>query len=383
MRTIAGRGLCDDSLGVMFTEYERLGAVIAEMTAAVADGGFHLSQESAKHATRARMSRALLQETRNGCRPSPMQHSRAIVAIAVFVTTLSSCARLPTQEAPTTPRGLVLAGQKDVCAAGPVHRTFRIAAKRADVNLGLGLKTQTWTYGGTLPGPVIEACEGDTVTIRMTNQDTDPVMGADHGFDSHAFQIDAGKFDAVGPGETLEYTAKTEVPGVFMYHCMIGNATDWHIKTGMYGPMIVYPRKRFSDAKEMVVVESAIYGEPDRSGNIIQTTDRAKANDPFFMMFNGTRVHRPVPVKAGGVVRIYFVNVGPGSSAVHVIGSILKRFCVSGNPRDAIYDVQTANVPAGGGAMFEFRAPKGESILVDHNNLRFLGYGMSLEFNGQ
>src|SRR5574340_964402 len=113
-----------------------------------------------------------------------MQRSRAIVAIAVFATTLVSCARLPTQEAPTTPRGLALAGQKDLCAAGPQHRTFRIAAKHASVSLGRGFKTQTWTYGGTLPGPVIEACEGDTVTIRMTNQDTDPVMGADHGFDS-------------------------------------------------------------------------------------------------------------------------------------------------------------------------------------------------------
>lgn len=314
---------------------------------------------------------------------SAMQGSRAIVATAVFATTLLSCARLPTQEAPTTPQGLVLAGQKDVCAAGPKRRTFRIAAKRADVNLGLGLKTQTWTYGGTLPGPVIEACEGDTVTIRMTNQDTDPVMGADHGFDSHAFQIDAGKFDAVAPGETLEYTARVAVPGVFLYHCSVGAATDWHIKTGMYGPMIVYPHKQLPSARELVVVESAIYGKPDRSGNIVQTTDRADANNPSFMMFNGTVEHQPVSVNAGQLVRIYFVNVGPGNSAVHVVGSILERFCVSGNPRDTVYDVQTESVPAGGGAMFEFRPPEGQSVLVDHNNMRFMAYGMALPFNGQ
>ncbi|MGH9739028.1 MAG: multicopper oxidase domain-containing protein [Candidatus Acidiferrales bacterium] len=178
------------------------------------------------------------------------------------------------------------------------------------MDLGLGLETETWTYGGTLPGPVIETCEDDTVTISMTNQDTDPILGTDHGFDSHAFQIDASKFDAVAPGERLEFTAKVEVPGVFMYHCAVGSATDWHIKTGMYGPMIVYPRKRLRDAKEMVVVQSAIYGEPDHSRNIVQTTDRAQANNPFFMMFNGKLEHKIVTVKAGERVRVYFVERG-------------------------------------------------------------------------
>lgn len=304
------------------------------------------------------------------------------IAAAVLATTLSSCTQPRVQELLSTPKGLVLSGQKAVCGAGPQRRIFQIAAVRAVVNLGLGWKIQTWTYEGTLPGPVIEACEGDTVTIRMTNQDTDPVMGADHGFDSHAFQIDVAKFDAVAPGKALEYTARVEVPGVFMYHCAVGTATDWHIKTGMYGPMIVYSRKRLSSAREMVVVESAIYGEPDRTGNIIQTTDRANSNNPFFMMFNGTRKHDPIPVKAGEPIRVYFVNVGPGNSAVHVMGSILERFCVSGNPNNSVYDVQTASVPPGGGAIFEFRPPKGESMLVDHDNLRFLAFGMALEFDG-
>ena len=251
------------------------------------------------------------------------------------------------------------------------------------MDLGLNLRTETWTYGGTLPGPVIEVCEGDTVTISMANQDTDLIMGTDHGFDSHAFQMDAAKFDAVAPGETLEFTARAEVPGVFMYHCAVGSATDWHIKTGMYGPMIVYPRKRLRGAKEMVVVQSAIYGKPDKSGNIIQTTDRANANNPFFMMFNGKVEHEAVPVRAGELVRVYFVNVGPGNSAVHVVGSILERFYASGNPRNVVYDVQTESVPPGDGAMFEFRPAKGEAVLVDHDNLRFLGYGLAIQFDGE
>lgn len=302
---------------------------------------------------------------------------------AALITTLLCCSCAPRQAVSITPKGLALAGQRTVCGAGPLHRTFAIAAVRAQVQLGQNLRTETWTYGGTLPGPVIEACEGDTVTIRMSNNDTDPAMGTDHGFDSHAFQMDTMRFAAVAPGETLELTGEVSVPGVFMYHCASASATDWHIKTGMYGAMVVYPRKRLPEAREILVVQSAIYGDPDQSRNIVQTTDRANANNPFLMMFNGTVAHTPVAVKVGDRVRVYFVNVGPGDSAVHVMGSILERFYIGGNSRNVVYDVQTGSVPPGGGAAFEFTPPKGQSMLVDHNNLRFLAYGMEIEFDAE
>lgn len=293
---------------------------------------------------------------------------------------LSACSRAPVPEAVTTPKGLMLAGQKVTCGNGPRNRTFLISAMPAQVNLGMGFTTKGWTFGGSIPAPVIEACEGDTVTIKMSNQDTDPVYGTDHGFDSHAFQIDAAKFNSVGPGKTLQFSGKMEVPGAFMYHCSVGSATDWHIKSGMYGAMVVYPRKSLRDAKEILVIQSAVYGKPDKSGNILQMEDWAKTNDPYFMMFNGQLQHEPVKVKAGDLVLVYFVNVGPGTSAVHVIGSILDRFYISGNPENVVYDVQTERVPPGGGAMFEFRPPKGQSLLVDHNNLRFLDYNFAIPF---
>ena len=301
----------------------------------------------------------------------------------VLLALLSSCSRTPTSEAPVTPRGLTLAGQKTTCNGGPRHRAFRIPVIKAEVSLGMGLKTEAWTYGGTLPGPVVEVCEGDTVTITMPNQDTDAVMGTDHGLDSLAFKIDAAKFRSVAPGKTLEFTQSVEVPGVFIYHCAVESATDWHIKNGMYGAMIVYPRKGLRSAKEILVVQSAIYGAPDQSQKITQTKDRADANNPFFMMFNGQLEREPIPVRGGELVRVYFVNVGPGNSAVHVTGTILERFYIGGNPRNVVYDVQTESVPAGGGAMFEFRPPKGRSVLVDHDNLRFLVYGFEFPFLGE
>jgi len=141
--------------------------------------------------------------------------SKKLSLFTALITTLLCCSCAPRQAVSIAPKGLALAGQRTVCGAGPLHRTFAITAVRAQVQLGQNLRTETWTYGGTLPGPVIEACEGDTVTIRMSNNDTDPAMGTDHGFDSHAFQMDTMRFAAVAPGETLELTGEVSVPGVF------------------------------------------------------------------------------------------------------------------------------------------------------------------------
>ena len=106
---------------------------------------------------------------------------------------------------------------------------------------------------------------------------------------------------------------------------------------------------------------------------------RVQKNDPSLMMFNGRLEHAALAVKPGDLVRAYFVNVGPGVSAVHVMGTIL----------DAVYDgssqvrnVQTYGVPPGSGAIVEFRIPEaGMYGLVDHDRLSYVPYGMVLTFD--
>jgi hypothetical protein len=79
------------------------------------------------------------------------------------------------------------------------------------------------------------------------------------------------------------------------------------------------------------------------------------------------------------LVRIYFVNVGPGPAAAHVIGSMFERATTGGTVW--VHGVQTFAVPAGGGAMLEFRVPQaGVFPFVDHDKLAYLPYGLSLAF---
>ncbi len=274
--------------------------------------------------------------------------------------------------APATP---ALVGQQGTCGKNPHRRTVGLKVEEKVVDLGEGLKAQAWTFNGTVPGPTIEVCEGDTVKVVMENHG---VMA--HGLDSHAFRIDAQKFGPIEAGKTLTFEKPVDTPGVYMYHCAAGPVTDQHIKMGMYGVMIVYPRKlTLSPARELVVTEAGLYGEPDANGLISPSTDRMDANRPYLVVYNGELKHKEVTVKAGELVRVYFVHVGPVSSAFHVIGTILDRVYQSGNLRNVLYGVQTADVPAGSGAIFEFRAPEsGKYLLVDHNLISQVPNGLAI-----
>jgi nitrite reductase (NO-forming) len=275
--------------------------------------------------------------------------------------------------APDLPK---LTGQAATCA-GPKEKAFTLEAREAAIDLGMGIRFNAWTYNGQLPGPTLEACEGDRVRIVVTNH-----ASTSHGLDSHALRTDMMHFGPVAPDATMTIEKVVDTPGAYMYHCASGPVTDLHIKSGLHGAMIVYPRNPLRPARELVVVEDGIYGDRDASG-LIPGTDpqRVQKNDPAMMMFNGRLEHNALAVRPGDLVRAYVVNIGPGVSAIHVMGTIL----------DTVYDgssqarnVQTYGVPPGGGAIVEFRIPEaGMYGLVDHDRLSYVSYGMVLPFDAR
>ena len=308
--------------------------------------------------------------------------SRSLLAIllAGAVGAASEVAQEPLKDGATPNAGLatagmdVLAGQKAVCAR-PREKTFRLTVQETSVELGAGTTFNAWAYDGRIPGPTIEVCVGDVVTIEVTNAGTTA-----HGLDTHALAIDSSKFGPTKPGAVMTISGEARTPGVFMYHCAAGPVTDYHIKSGLHGAMVVHPREPLRAAsKELVVVESAIFGERSESGEI-QGTDskRTLKNDFEFRFFNGRLEHEPLSVSIGDLIRVYHVNIGPGVSATHVIGSMLERVVDGGGQH---LEVQTFGVPPGGGAILEFRIPEaGDFLLVNHDQLGFVPIGLGLVF---
>lgn len=298
---------------------------------------------------------------------------RTAGVVALFLSFVA-CGRPTHVSAPLTTRSMpAVAGQQKTCD-GPRDKNFTLNVTEATIDLGLGTTFAAWTYDGRLPGPTLEACEGDRVTITVKNNAT-----TSHGLDTHAMHIDARHFGPTRPGSTMTFTRPTTVPGVFMYHCAAGPVTDIHIKSGLHGAMIVYPREPLPAAREIVVVQDAVFGTRDASG-LIAGTDPARTakNDPLLVMFNGRLDNDAVRVAPGDLVRIYFVNVGPGTSAAHVIGTLFERVTMGA---EWMHGVQTFAVPAGSGAMLEFRVPEaGVFPFVDHDKLAFLPFGLALPF---
>ena len=268
-----------------------------------------------------------------------------------------------------------LVGQEKTCGSGPQNRAVRLTAEEKILDIGEGITTEAWTFNGAAPGPTIEACEGDSVKITVTNKGK-----MAHGFDSHALRTDPMRFGPVEPGKTMVIENKLTVPGVFMYHCASGPVTDQHIKMGMYGVMIVYPRsQKLKPAHEIVVSENGVYGEPNQNGRVSPSSDRMNDNHASIVLYNGSMKHNAVEVRAGDLVRVYFVNAGPYTSAFHVMGIILDKAYEGGNPRNVATDVQTYGVPAGSGGMFEFVIPeKGTYMLVDHDKLSQIPNGLAI-----
>lgn len=310
-----------------------------------------------------------------------MKMPRRISLTLVLALLLAACGQTGAGDVAGQTRSLTthgmaaLAGQRATCA-GPEHKTFTLEVIEHSVRVGMGWTFAAWTYDGGLPGPTLETCAGDRVTIRVVNHGN-----TSHGLDTHALRIDAREFGPVPPDETLTIEAEVGAPGAYMYHCASGPVTDLHIKSGLHGAMIVYPRdETLAPALELVVVQDAIYGKPDSSGHIPGTDPgRTQHNDPELYAFNGWLEHEPITVSASDRVRVYFVNVGPGVSAVHVIGTQIDRV-YDGSRR--VEDVQTYGVPAGSGAILEFTMPAaGSYVLVDHDHLAYVASGFALPFN--
>ena len=204
--------------------------------------------------------------------------------------------------------------------AGTVHDVdFPIIDK--DITVAEGFVVHAWTFGGTVPGPTLRVHLGDTVNVHLTNKSQ-----MSHSIDFHASQTAMNhQMVEIKPGETFTYTFTADYAGVWMYHC--GTApTLHHIANGMFGMVIVEPKGGLPKVdNEFALVQSEWY-----LGAQGQPADYVKANQvaasPDFVVFNGVANQykdNPVPVKTGGRVRVFVLDVGPNlDSSFHVVGTI-------------------------------------------------------------
>ena len=247
-------------------------------------------------------------------------------------------------------------------------KEFRIPIRNATVQIANGIAYQGWTFGGTVPGPVIHVRQGDRVRITVVNEADMP-----HSIDLHAARIPANvAYRMILPKDSLSFEFIARDAGAFMVHCGTPPVT-MHLMQGMYMAIIVDPANGWGTNadKEFVIVQSEFYTKAtsDSTNGALPIGMPRRRRPRQYVVFNGRAGQykdHPLQVAAGDRVRFYVVNAGPNfDSDFHVVGAIFDRVYPDGNPKHVLEGVQTYAVPAGGGAVFETvfaRDASGEGI---------------------
>ncbi len=254
-----------------------------------------------------------------------------------------------------------------------------------------GTKHSMWTFGGTIPGPLVRVREGDVVEFTLIN---DKDNKQSHSMDFHAARADVlDEFAAIKPGESKQFTFKAEYPGVFFYHCG-ADAMAEHISRGMYGVVIVDPKDGYTKDfpkpdREYVLVQGDLF-EPGLSGDDITLGKGWKASMINGKKFHYDPVHDPnaslaLESKPGERVRIYFVNAMINEAAAfHPIAGIWEQVWDNGNPKNVKWGLQTVEVAPSHGMIFDIISPPGRAsnnALVDHRMKHSMNGAISVLMN--
>lgn len=244
-----------------------------------------------------------------------------------------------------------------------------------------GVKYHFWTFDGAVPGKFVRVKQNDIVEFRLHNNKNSKIP---HNIDIHAVTGPGGgaAVTNTSPGRTSVFTFKALNPGIYIYHCATP-PVPLHIANGMYGLLLVEPKKGLSKVdKEFYVVQSEFYTDNPYGTKGLHGFSQEKAlmEFPEYVVFNG-KVGALTDTGAllanvNDKVRMFVGNAGPNLiSSFHIIGIVFdKVFCEGGSLVNK--DVQTTLIPAGGAVMVEFQVKvPGNFILVDHAIFRAFNKG--------
>jgi nitrite reductase (NO-forming) len=294
--------------------------------------------------------------------PPDMAHGGAVAPAAA-----GSVARLP------VPQVAEPVGQRE-----PTTVKYAVEVQEIVATLDDGVTYTYWTFGGTVPGPMLRVRQGDQVELTLTNNASSQVQ---HNIDLHAVTGPGGGAEAtmVAPGETKTFRFQAMNPGVYVYHCAVPPVAH-HIASGMYGLIVVEPPQGLPKVDhEFYVMQGEFYLEGNRGdkGHRNFSTEKMLAEQPEYVVFNGSvgalTGDNALKAKVGETVRIFFGVGGPNiTSSFHVIGEIFDRVASEGgayeDPSKWLTNVQTTGVPTGGATTVEFQVQvPGRYVLVDHS----------------
>jgi nitrite reductase (NO-forming) len=286
---------------------------------------------------------------------------------------------LDIQPDPNAPAPVRMDPTAPAALTGTTHDVDLVIEEKT-MTVATGFVVGVWTFGGTVPGPVIRVKIGDLVRIHLKNPITNKLP---HSVDFHASLVAwNGPMTSINPGEEKLYEFRAKYAGVWMYHCGTAPALH-HIANGMYGMIIVEPKGGLAPvAKEFFLVQSEWYlGEQGQPVSLTKAS--AGAPSPDFVVFNGVANQYkdgPIEIPVGQTIRVFLLDAGPNiDSSFHIVGTIFDRVIKEGielAPDNAGgWGSQAVDLSPAQGAIVEFEmADDGLYPIVTHA-FNFVGRG--------
>lgn len=208
-------------------------------------------------------------------------------------------------------------------------------------------KLRGWGFNGSIPGPTIEAFEGDRVRMIVKNELPEPTSIHWHGLEV------PNEMDGVGgvtqspikPGETFIYEFTLYQSGTFMYHS--GFNEKKQVGMGLGGIFVIHP-KRYKNKidRDFAILLQEWHFLPGNENPDVTSTD------PNWFTFNGKSAPSTeiLTVSQGERVRIRFANLSnQNAHPIHLHGYTWKVVGTEGGPipESAQWPGNTVNVPPG------------------------------------
>lgn len=204
-----------------------------------------------------------------------------------------------------------------------------LVIEEKEIEIEPNVFVQAMTFNGTNPGPMIVVHEGDYVELTLKNPKPNMM---EHNIDFHASTgaLGGGALTKVSPGEQVIFRFKADRPGTYVYHCAPGGLMiPYHVVSGMYGAIMILPKKGLKD---------------DKGKNI--TYDRA-----YYIGEQGWYI----PKDKNGKYKRYPNAIAPFGDTLKVMRGLVPTHVTYNGSKGAL---------TGSGAM---KAKVGESVLFIHS----------------
>jgi nitrite reductase (NO-forming) len=172
-------------------------------------------------------------------------------------------------------------------------RISELTVVESQREVAAGHLIDTWSYGDTVPGPVLRATEGDRLRVAVRNRTSQPHNLHLHG--AHDPLMDG--WEPIPAGGAFTYDVTAAPFGLHPYHCHT-HPLARHVAMGLYGAMIVDPPGGRPPATEVVLVLNGWDVDGDGVNELFAWNGVAGFYDKY-----------PIKVPVGGLVRAYVVNM--------------------------------------------------------------------------